>query len=69
MFDSFIGQISGNTDMLLSETKLDESFPIGQFFIIEGFGVPYRAERNANLSVRGYIPPKHVSPIEAFFVE
>ena len=44
MFDSFIGQISGNTDMLLSETKLDESFPIGQFFIIEGFGVPYRAE-------------------------
>ena len=41
-FDSLIGQITSNIDILtVLETKLDESFPIGQF-IIEGFGVPYR---------------------------
>ena len=38
-FDSLIGQITGNIDFLMvSETKLGESFPLGQF-IIEGFGV------------------------------
>ena len=36
-FDSLIGQITGSIDILMvSETKLDEIFPIGQF-IIEGF--------------------------------
>ena len=45
-FDSLIGQITGNTDILMvSESKLNESFPIGQF-ITEGFGVPYRVDRN-----------------------
>ena len=39
-FDSLIGQITGNTDILMvSESKLNESFPIG-------FGVPYRVDRN-----------------------
>ena len=38
-FDILIGQITGNIDFLMvSETKLGESFPLGQF-IIEGFGV------------------------------
>ena len=48
-FDSLIGQITGSIDILMvSETKLDEIFfPIGQF-IIEGFGVPYRVDRNDN---------------------
>ena len=62
---------------MVSETKLDESFPIGHF-IIEGFGVPYRVDRNANgggimLFVREDIPSKLLfvenSPTEAFFVE
>ena len=62
---------------MISETKLDESFPICQF-IIEGFGVPSRVERNGNgegimLFVREDIPSKLLSvensPIEAFFVE
>ena len=47
-FDSLVGQITGNIDILMvSETKHNESFPIGQF-IIEGFGVPYRVDRNGN---------------------
>ena len=76
-FGSLIGQITGNTDILMvSETKLDESFPIGQFFI-EGFGITYRVDRNANgggimLFVREDIPSKllsvEISPREAFFV-
>ena len=68
--DSLIGQITGNIDILVvSKAKLDESFPIGQF-IIEGFDVPYRVDRNSN---GGGIPSKLLSaensPTEAFFVE
>ena len=57
MFVSLAGQITVHIDILMvSETELDEIFPIGQF-IIEGFGVPYRVDQNANdggimLSVR-----------------
>ena len=47
-FDSLIDQITGRIDILMvSETKLDESFPIGQF-VIEGFGVPYNVDRKDN---------------------
>ena len=77
-FDSFIGQITGNTDILMVwETKLDDSFPIGQF-IIEGFDVLYRVDQNANdggimLLVREDISLKPVSvkksPTAAFSVE
>ena len=43
-FDSLIGQIAGSTNIsMVSETKIDESFAIGQF-VIEGFGVPYRVD-------------------------
>ena len=57
MFVSLAGQITVHIDILMvSETELDEIFPIGQF-IIEGFGIPYRVDQNANdggimLSVR-----------------
>ena len=38
----------GNTDILMvSETKLDDSFLVSQF-IIEGFGISYRVDQNAN---------------------
>ena len=50
---------------MVSETKLDESFPIGQF-VIEGFGVPYNVDRKDNgewimLFVREHIPSKRLS--------
>ena len=32
---------------MVSEAKLGESFPIGQF-IIEGFSLPHRVDRNGN---------------------
>ena len=39
-------QIRGNVDILLVwETKIDDSFPQGQF-VIDGFSVPYRLDRN-----------------------
>ena len=48
ILDSLISQVTGSIDILMiSETKLDESFAIG-WFIIEGFGVPYRVDRNGN---------------------
>ena len=75
-FDSLIDQITGNIDILMvSETKLDESFPIGQF-ITEGFSVPYKLEWNTNgegvtLFVREDIPSRLLSvensPTEATF--
>ena len=39
-------QIKGNKDVLLvSETKLDDSFPIGNF-LIDRFSTSYRLDRN-----------------------
>ena len=32
---------------MISETKLDESFPIGQF-LIKGFSTPYQSDRNCH---------------------
>ena len=47
---------------MMSETKLDESFPEGQFFI-DGYHTPFRYDRNGNgggilLYVREDIPAK-----------
>ena len=39
-------QIRGNVDVLLvSETKIDDSFPQGQF-VVNGFSAPYRSDCN-----------------------
>ena len=39
--------VKGKVDILLvSETKIDNSFPDGQF-AIEGFSIPYRCDRNS----------------------
>ena len=47
-FDSFIGQITSDTDILIvSETQLDESFQVGQF-VFEDFEVPYGVDQNYN---------------------
>ena len=62
---------------MVSETKLDESFPQGQFKI-SGFSRPFRLDRNSNgggimLFSCEDIPAKliftEVAPIEGFYVE
>ena len=75
-FDSLAHKITGNVDML-SETKLDHSFPEGQF-LIETYSKPYRIDRNCHgggimLYVRADIASKLLStdllPMEGFYVE
>ena len=62
---------------MISETKLDNSFPEGQL-LIEGYSKPYRIDRNSHgggimLYVRVDIPSKLLSieslPMERFHVE
>ena len=69
--------INKNIDVLLiSETKIDSSFPSTQFDL-EGYAIPYILDRNANgdvilLYIREDIPSKLLntdSSIEIFFVE
>ena len=77
-FDLFSEQIKGTIDVLkISETKIDYSFPIGQF-LIEGFCTPYRLDRNSKgggvlLYVREDIPSNlitvDINQIENFYVE
>ena len=77
-FDLLSEQIKGLIDVLMvSETKLDGSFPEGQF-LIEGFHSPFRFDRNKNgggimLYVREDIPARLLSHdflnAESFFVE
>ena len=60
-FDCLDQQITGNVDVfMVSETKLDNSFPVGQF-LIDGYGPPIRLDRDINgeglmLFVRDDIP-------------
>ena len=65
-FDSLAHQVKGNIDILMiSETKLNESFPVGQF-LMDGYSVPYRFDRDGNgggilLYIREDIPSKLLS--------
>ena len=62
-FDSLSFMVENNEEILLiSETKLDDSFPSGQFKIC-GFSMPYRYDRNSMgggllLYIRYDIPTK-----------
>ena len=76
-FDFLVTQVKGSIDILMiSETKLDESFPIGQF-LMDGYRDPFSLDRNENgggilLYVREDISSKLLSfssNIEGFFVE
>ena len=79
-FDSLADIMKDNIDILMiSETKVDDSFPDGQFFL-DGFGTSFRLDRKRNdggimLFIRNDIdiPPKVVSaedrPIESFYVK
>ena len=62
---------------MISETKIDESFPKGNF-LIEGFSTPYRLDRDSKgggimLYVRADIPSNLLAfedkPIESLFIE
>ena len=47
-FDQMIFSLQGKVDILiLTETKLDESFPTTQF-LIEGYSKSFRLDRNRN---------------------
>ena len=77
-FDILSEQVKGSIDIfMVSKTKLDGSFPEGQF-LIEGFHSPFRFDRNRNgggilLYVREDIPAKLLShdfpSAESFFIE
>ena len=71
--------MKGNIDVLMvSETKIDNSFPVGDFFI-DGFSTPYRLDRDRTgggimLFVREDIPSNVLATyeknhIENFYVE
>ena len=62
---------------MISKTKIDDSFPVGQF-IMDGFSPPYRLDRNCHggglmLFVRKDIPSNLLviekKPIERVFIE
>ncbi|XP_057290348.1 uncharacterized protein LOC130613047 [Hydractinia symbiolongicarpus] len=80
-FDCLVDAIDGNLDVLLiSETKIDSSFPTAQFKI-DGYTKHFRLDRNSKgggmlLYVRQDIPSKQLHPtststdnFEGFFVE
>ena len=77
-FDNLVDQIKGNVDILvISETKLDASFSVGQFKI-PGFKTPFRRDRNKHgggimVFVREGISSKLISNetlcIEGMFIE
>ena len=62
---------------MISETKFDDSFPVGKF-LIEGFCTPYRLDRNSEsggilLCVREDVPSSlitlDINPVDSFYVE
>ena len=54
-FEFLISLIEDNIDVLMiSETKLDESFPTSQF-MINGLRAPFRLDRNIKVVVLFYI--------------
>ena len=77
-FDCLVQKITGDVDILMvSETKLDNSFPEGQF-LIDGYSPPIRIDRDIHggglmLFVKEDIPCKLLSlenkPMEGFYKE
>ena len=77
-FEFLAKDLASNVDLLMiSETKIDNSFPKGQF-LIKGFCEPFRIDRNIHgggilFYVREDIPAKLLSvellPTECLFVE
>ena len=67
-FDDLKFLVTKNVDiMIISETKLDESFPESQF-LVDGFKKPFRLYRTANgggllVYVRDKVPTKEIKQI------
>ena len=63
-FDILTDQISGNIDvMVISETKLDDSFPEKKIFLTNSFRL--RSEREITTNFSSF----EDKPIEALFIE
>ena len=46
--ETLVSLVTSDIDILMiSEAKIDESFPLSQF-MIDGFSMPYRRDRNAH---------------------
>ena len=77
-FELLASQITGLVDIfMISESKLDSSFPVTQF-LISGFSSPYRIDRNCNgggilVYIRDDIPSKVLKDynvsVEGIFIE
>ena len=79
-FDQFTTIIKNNLDIVvITETKLDDSYPDSQFFI-DGFSKPYRMDRNKHgggvlIYIKEGIPRKQLykhnftTNIEGMFIE
>ena len=78
-FEFLSTQVKGNIDVLMvSETKIDNSFPVGNF-VINGYSTPYRLDRDSSgggimLYVREDIPSNLLATdkknhFESFYVE
>ena len=79
-FEILVSLVTSDIDILtISERKIDESFPLSQF-MIDGFSMPYRRDRNAHgggilVYFRNNITSKLLkienlpSDIEAIFIE
>ena len=78
-FEGLKSLIKENIDILMiSETKLDDTYPVGQF-LIEGYSEPIRLDRNCHgggliFYVRSDLPCKEIkcqlpSGVEAIFLE
>ena len=79
-FELLFSLVSNNIDVLLiSETKIDNTFPVSQFYV-PGYSVPYRIDHTENgggimLYVKKHIPCRILSKftlekeIESFAIE
>ena len=81
-FRTLVSLVTSTSDidiLLISETKTDESFPLSQF-MIDGFSMPYRRDRNDhgggilvyfrnNITVKLLKLENLPSDIEAIFIE
>ena len=79
-FNSLVSLVKDKLDIIMvSETKIDESFPETQF-IMEGYAKPFRKDRNSHgdgllIYVRDMIPCKEIKlknlldDIECIFIE
>ena len=47
-FETLVSLVTSDVNILtVSETKMDESFPLSQF-VIDGFSMPYHRDRNVH---------------------